>query len=165
MSKTSSYHEPEWTPNTRLMSEIIQVFNIKGNEDLVLSYCRPESVHIVDVLLEAVRRRSREMGMKWSCEAVRLVRSKYLFPILRKTMEVLEKVTDDVFPDKYQFDSGRKSPLGDVIDEKEEQYNMLEIRQHMGKVKKVIDELGGFECSLKVARNLLDIKLKIEENV
>ena len=165
MSKTSSYHEPEWTPNTRLMSEIIQVFNIKGNEDLVRSYCRPESVHIVDVLLEAVRRRSREMGMKWSCEAVRLVRSKYLFPILRKTMGVLEKVTDEVFPDEYQFDTGRRSPLSDARDEEEERDNMMEIRQHMGKVKNVIDELGGFECSLEVARYLLDVKLKVEENV
>ena len=80
-------------------------------------------------------------------------------------MGVLERVTNEVFPDEYQFDAWRISPLGDARDEEEERYNMIEIRQHMEKVKKVIDELGGFECSLEVARYLLDVKLKVEENM
>ena len=163
MSKIS-YHEPQWTPNTKLMSEIIQAFNQEGNDDLSRSYCRPETVNIVDVLLEAVRRRRREMRMKWALEARRLVRSKYLFLILRKTMKVLEKVTGEVIPGEHQFETGRNSPLAGARDEGEERNNLLEIKQEMIKIEEgVLDVVGGFKCKLEVARDLLDVKLRVEK--
>ena len=87
-----SYPEPQWTPTTILASQIIQVFNLEGNEDLVEAYSHPEMFPIVDVLLEAVDRRSDEMGNEWANAARNLVLSDFIFPALRDTMAVLEEV-------------------------------------------------------------------------
>ena len=87
-----SYPEPQWTPTTILVSQIIQVFNLEGNEDLVEAYSHPEMFPIVDVLLEAVDRRSDEMGNEWANAARNLVLSDFIFPALRDTMAVLEEV-------------------------------------------------------------------------
>ena len=87
-----SYPERLWTPTTILMSQIIQVFNLQGNEDLVRAYSQPKTWSIVTVLLEAVNRRTPEMGHKWASEARKLIWSDSLFPVLRKTMSVLEDI-------------------------------------------------------------------------
>ena len=75
-----------------LMSQIVQVFNIKGNEDLVRAYQQADTNSIVDVLLEAINRRSAEMGQEWVNKARKLVLSDALFPALRETMTVLENI-------------------------------------------------------------------------
>ena len=86
----TSYFEPQWTPSTKLISQVVQVFNIEGNEDLVKAYQQANS--IVDVLLEAINRRSAEMGQEWVTEARKLVLSDQLFPALKETMTVLENI-------------------------------------------------------------------------
>ena len=88
----TSYFEPQWTPSTKLISQIVQVFNIEGNEDLVRAYQQADTNSIVDVLMEAINRRSAEMGQNWAIEARKLVLSDALFPALRKTMTVLESI-------------------------------------------------------------------------
>ena len=90
-----SYPEKQWTPTTVLMSQIVQAFNLQGNEDLVRAYSQPETWSIVAVLLEAVNRRTAEMGYKWACEARKLIRSDSLFPALRETMSVLEEILSE----------------------------------------------------------------------
>ena len=90
-----SYPERQWTIKTILMSQIIQVFNLQGNEDLVRAYSQPKVWSIVNVLLEAVNRRTPEMGGEWEKEARKLIRSDSLFPILRETMSVLEDILSD----------------------------------------------------------------------
>ena len=118
-----SYNEPQWTTNTKLMSQIIQTFNFEGNKDLALAYCQPEIVSIVDVLLEAVNRRTPEMGQEWASEARKLVQSDLLFPVLRETMAVLEDVTDDVIQDEEFFNGNSPS------DNEEEQQKDLKIKR------------------------------------
>ena len=87
-----SYFEPQWTPSTILISQVVQVFNIEGNEDLVRAYQQADTNSIVDVLLEAINRRRTEMGQEWANEARKLVLSDALFPALRETMTVLESI-------------------------------------------------------------------------
>ena len=87
-----SYIEPQWTRMTKLMSQIVQVFNMAGNQDLVIAYRISDTRTIVNVLLEAVNRRSGEMGREWTNEARNLVLSDSLFPALRETMSVLEEI-------------------------------------------------------------------------
>ena len=87
-----SYIEPQWTHMTKLMSQIVQVFNMAGNQDLVVAYHISDSRTIVNVLLEAVNRRSVELGQEWTNEARYLVLSDSLFPALRETMSVLEQI-------------------------------------------------------------------------
>ena len=88
----TSYFEPQWTPSTKLISQIVQVFNIEGNEDLVKAYQKADANSIANVLLEAINRRSAEMGQEWVNEARKLVLSDQLFPALRETMTVLENI-------------------------------------------------------------------------
>ena len=88
----TSYFEPQWTPSTKLISQIVQVFNIEGNEDLVKAYQQADANSIANVLLEAINRRSAEMGQEWVNEARKLVLSDQLFPALRETMTVLENI-------------------------------------------------------------------------
>ena len=88
----ASYSEEQWSQTTKLISQIVQVFNMKGNEDLVKAYQHADINSIVGVLLEAVNRRSAEMGKEWVIEARKLVLSDSLFLALRETMNVLEDI-------------------------------------------------------------------------
>ena len=86
------YSEKQWSQTTKLISQIVQVFNMEGNEDLVKAYQHADANSIVGVLLEAVNRRGAEMGQEWVNEARKLVLSDYLFPALGETMNVLEDI-------------------------------------------------------------------------
>ena len=88
----TSYSEVQWSQTTKLISQIVQVFNMEGNEDLVKAYQHADANSIVGVLLEATNRRSAEMGKEWVIEARKLVLSDSLFPALRETMTVLEDI-------------------------------------------------------------------------
>ena len=93
------YFEEQWSQTTKLMSQIVQVFNMEGNKDLVKAYQQADTNSIVGVLLEAINRRSAEMGQEWVNEARKLVQSDSLFPALIETMTVLEEIlsVDDSF--------------------------------------------------------------------
>ena len=88
----TSYSEEQWSQTSKLISQIVQVFNMEGNEDLVKAYQQADANSIVGVLLEAIDRRSAEMGQEWVIEARKLVLSDSLFPALRETMTVLEDI-------------------------------------------------------------------------
>ena len=101
----------EWSPQTVLMSSIIQAFNEEGNEDLVLAYAQQETTSLVETLLEAVNRRTPKMGQQWAAEARRLVESDALFPVLHATMNVLENITTEPIEDEDFFNEGNSPPM------------------------------------------------------
>ena len=90
-----SYFEPQWTPKTILISQIVQVFNIEGNEDLVIAYHQRATMK---QQLTFCWKQPQKWWHLWVKETRLLVLSDQLFPALKETMRVLEAI---LFADKH----------------------------------------------------------------